>query len=79
MTDLQAIKLTAQISQPGTRVRGYGGQVMVVTGVNNYGVTGYSEYVYRKYNKKNEMVLPYDNILNPHTNKNISIVKELVG
>lgn len=75
MTTLEQIKFAAKL-QVGTKVKGYGGRVMVITGTNKHGFTAYSEYAYKKYGKKTESILPYTTIQNPHYNKNLEIINE---
>jgi hypothetical protein len=73
MTELQAIKFAAQI-QIGTRIAGYGGQVMIVTAITDKYIKGISEYAQKKFGKESEMILEYTTLLNPHYNKSLQIL-----
>jgi len=73
MTNLQAIKFAAQI-QIGTRIAGYGGQVMIVTAITDKWIKGISEYAWKKFGKESEMLLEYTTLLNPHYSKNLQIL-----
>jgi hypothetical protein len=74
MTTLEQIKFASKL-QKGTKVKGYGGQIMIITGTNKYGFTAYSEYAFKKYGKKTKCLLPYERIQNPHYNKNLEILE----
>jgi hypothetical protein len=73
MTTLEQIKFAARL-QPGTKVKAYGGRIMIITGVNKYGFTAYSEYVFNKYGKKTESVLRFETLQNSHYNKSLQIL-----
>jgi hypothetical protein len=73
MTELQAIKFAAQI-QIGTRIAGYGGQVMIVTAITDKYIKGISEYAWKKFGKESELILEYTTLLNPHYNKSLQIL-----
>jgi hypothetical protein len=73
MTTLEAVQFAAQI-QVGTKIQGYGGQVMIVTEITKKYIKGISEYAKVKYNKESEMILSYETLLNPHYNKDLKII-----
>ena len=72
MTTLEALKFTAQI-QIGSRLKG-GGQIMIVTKITDKAIYGNSEYCLKKFNKEQEQILFFETILNPHYNKNLTIL-----
>ena len=74
MATLEIVKLAASI-MIGSRVKGYGGSVLVVTKLTKHGFLGYSEYKYEKFGKKDESVyLSYETLMNPHYNKNLEVL-----
>ena len=68
MLDVQKVKI-------GSRIEGYGGQIMVVTKILKNSFVGYSEYCYEKFTKKKEtMSLIFSTIKNPHYSKYIKLM-----
>lgn len=60
--------------QIGTRIKGYGGQVMIVTEVTKTGFKGLDEYCLNKLGKKTEIRLGFDTINNPHYQGSLQIL-----
>lgn len=74
LTTLEIVKLAASI-MIGSRVKGYGNQILVVTKLTKHGFCGYSEYKYKLTGKKSESVyLSFETLMNPHYNKNIEVL-----
>jgi hypothetical protein len=73
MTTLEQLRFAAQI-QVGTQIKGYGGQIMIVTEIGKKYITGYDKYCFEKYGKISKTFLSYDTIMNPHYNNNLSII-----
>jgi hypothetical protein len=73
MSPEQAIQFVSQI-QIGTRIAGYGGQVLIVTAITEKSIKGISEYAWKKYGKESELILEFSTLLNPYYSKSLQIL-----
>lgn len=73
MSPEQAIHFVSQI-KIGSRIAGYGGQVLIVTAITDKAIRGISEYAWKKYGKESELILSYSTLLNPHYSKSLQIL-----
>lgn len=72
MTPLQQLQFAAKI-QIGSEIKGYG-MVLIVTKISDKYITGYSKEQFEKTGKNVVLILNYSTIMNPHYNKNLSII-----
>ena len=72
MTTLEQIKFASKI-KIGTEIKGYG-MTLIVQEITDKRIKGYSKEQFIKHGKKVELSLEYSTIMNPHYNKNLSIV-----
>ena len=63
-----------QSMEIGSRVLGYGGQVMIIKRFEEKRIVGISEYCLNKFNKEVELSLDYSILSNPHYNKSLRVL-----
>jgi hypothetical protein len=72
MTTLQQITFAAKV-QIGSKIKGYGGQTLIVTSIEKDRFEGVSEYAQKKgYTSK--LSLSFETLANPHYNKTLEII-----